>query len=240
MSPLGRPASPRETDHLRAADGRIDAIRNIIWDVDGTLFDTYPAIARAFRAALHESGRDAGLGRIMTLARDSLAHCAASLAEEYGLDQAGFEAVVARHYERTRPEDQPPFPGVKEVCEQICRADGQNVIVTHRGPRGTAELLAAGGLSELFSGWITRADPYPRKPDPAAFNAIINRHGLRRDATVAVGDRDIDILAGKAAGVVTCFFGEAPAGVDADITITDFGELARLLFPTDRQRSSFR
>ena len=222
---------------MRAADGRVGAIRNIIWDVDGTLFDTYPAIARAFRAALHESGRDAGLGRIMTLARDSLAHCAASLAEEYGLDQAGFEAVVARHYERTRPEDQPPFPGVKEVCEQICRDGGQNVIVTHRGPRGTAELLAAGGLSELFSGWITRADPYPRKPDPAAFNAIISRHGLRRDATMTIGDRDIDVLSGKAAGVVTCFFGVAPAGVEADIAITDFGELARLLFPTDRLRS---
>lgn len=225
---------------MRAADRRIGAIRNIIWDVDGTLFDTYPAIARAFRAALHESGHDAALGRIISLARDSLAHCTASLAEEYGLDQAGFEAAVARHYERTRPADQPPFPGVKEVCEQICRAGGQNVIVTHRGPRGTADLLAAGGLSELFSGSITRADPYPRKPDPAAFNAIIDRHGLRRDATMAIGDRDIDMLASRAAGVVACLFGEAPAGIDADIAITDFEELARLLFPTDRQRSSFR
>ena len=217
---------------MRAADRRIGAIRNIIWDVDGTLFDTYPAIARAYRAALREFGQDAALGRIVALARDSLSRCTASLAQEYGLDQAGFEAAVARCYEATPPADQPPFPGVREVCEQISRAGGLNVIVTHRGPRGTAELLAAGGLSELFSGSITRADPYPRKPDPAAFNAIIRRHGLRRDATMAVGDRDIDVLAGKAAGVVTCFFGEAPAGLDADVTITDFGELARLLFPT--------
>ena len=222
---------------MRAAEGKDRAIRNIIWDVDGTLFDTYPAIARAYRAALREFGQDAGLPRIVALARDSLSRCTASLAEEYGLDTAGFEATVAHYYERTPLTDQPPFPGAKEVCEQICRAGGQNVIVTHRGPRGTAELLAAAGLSGLFSGSITRADPYPRKPDPAAFNAIIKRHGLRRDATMAIGDRDIDVLAGKAAGLVTCFFGEASAGVDADITITDFEELARLLFPADPARS---
>lgn len=217
---------------MRAADGRVHAIRDIIWDVDGTLFDTYPAIARAFRAALRDAGHDAGPGRIIDLARQSLAHCTASLAAEYGLDQAGFEAAVARHYEATRPTDQPPFPGARELCERICEAGGQNLIVTHRGPRGTAELLAAAGLSELFSGSITRADPYPRKPDPAAFNAIIRRHGLRREATMAIGDRDIDVMAGKAAGVVTCFFGDAPGGVDPDITITDFRELAKLLFPT--------
>jgi phosphoglycolate phosphatase-like HAD superfamily hydrolase len=32
--------------------------RNIIWDVDGTLFDTYPAIARAFQTALNDLGSD--------------------------------------------------------------------------------------------------------------------------------------------------------------------------------------
>jgi histidinol phosphatase-like enzyme len=43
------------------------------------------------------------------------------------------------------------------------------------------------------------ADAYPRKPDPAAFNAIIERHGLVRDETMAIGDRDIDVLAGRSA-----------------------------------------
>ncbi len=73
-----------------------------------------------------------------------------------------------------------------------------------------------------------------RKPDPAAFNAIIERHGLDRDATMAIGDREIDVLAGKAAGVVTCLFGRADAGVEADLAIADFRELARLLGVPDR------
>ena len=218
---------------MRTADGRIRAIRNIIWDVDGTLFDTYPAIARAFRAALREFERDAALSRIESLARESLGHCTRTLADANGLDQARFEAAVARHYEMTSPADQPPFPGAADLCERVFRAGGQNVIVTHRGPRGTAELLEANDLGAFFSGAITRADPYPRKPDPAAFNAVIRRHGLRRDETMAIGDRAIDVQAGRGAGVFTCYFGDAGANVGADLTVSSFADLARLLFPVD-------
>ena len=214
---------------MRTPDGRVHTIHNVIWDVDGTMFDTYPAISRAFKAALREFGQDDSLQRIMALARDSLGHCTTTLVEEHHLDPALFEAAVARHYERTQPADQPPFPGVKEVCEHIRGTGGQNVIVTHRGPLGAAELLAASGLSGLFSGCITAADAYPRKPDPAAFNAIIERHGLVRDETMAIGDRDIDVLAGRSAGLFTCFFGPKTTDVGADLTIADLGELARML-----------
>lgn len=222
---------------MRARDGRHLAIRNIVWDVDGTLLDTYPAIARAFRAALNDLGHDAPLRRIASLARESLGTCAATLAEERGVDLARLEARVAEHYERTQPEEQPPFPGVREVCDRICRAGGQNVIVTHRGPKGTAELLTRNGLSGYFSGSVTRADGYARKPDPAAFDAIVERNHLQRSETLAIGDRDIDIAAARAAGLATCLFGpsstEGPE-IDADLVIADFGELLRLLELPDR------
>ncbi len=37
-------------------------IRNIIWDADGTLFDTYPAIASAFQAAMADLGAGCAIG----------------------------------------------------------------------------------------------------------------------------------------------------------------------------------
>jgi phosphoglycolate phosphatase-like HAD superfamily hydrolase len=211
---------------MRAADGREIVIRNIIWDVDGTLFDTYPAIARAFRAALNDLGQDAALHRIERLARRSLGECAATLAAQCRVDRARLEARVAEHYERTPPEEQPLFPGAREICDRIWFGGGQNVIVTHRGARGTAELLAANGLSRYFAGCITRNDGLPRKPDPAAFTAAIERYGLDRGATLAIGDRDIDVVAGRAAGVFTCFFGAPPDGLEADLVIADFAQLA--------------
>jgi phosphoglycolate phosphatase-like HAD superfamily hydrolase len=219
---------------MRTRDGRSFSVRNIIWDVDGTLFDTYPAIAGAFKAALNDLGHDAALDRIAELARESLGHCATTLAAECQVDLARFETAFARQYEAAGPDAQPPFPGAERICGHVCRIGGQNLIVTHRGPNGTAELLSASGLAAFFSGSITHADGYPRKPDPAAFNAIIERHGLNRDETLAIGDRDIDIQAGQAAGVFTCLFGSTGAADDADLAITDLRDLARLLEAADR------
>jgi phosphoglycolate phosphatase-like HAD superfamily hydrolase len=219
---------------MRAAGHRAHTIRNVIWDVDGTLFDTYPAIARAFRAALNELGADEPAERIVELARESLGACLATLAADHGLDPASFDEAFGRHYERIEAADQPPFPGVTDVCRGVVRLGGRNVIVTHRGPRGTAELLAAANLAPYIADCITRADGFPRKPDPAAFDAIIERNGLARDETLAIGDREIDVQAGRAAGVMTCLFGPIKASLEADLVIDDFRELARLLAEPDQ------
>jgi phosphoglycolate phosphatase-like HAD superfamily hydrolase len=79
----------------------------------------------------------------------------------------------------------------------------------------------------------TRGRRLSAETDPAAFNAIIERHGLVRDETMAIGDRDIDVLAGRSAGLYPCFFGPENTDVDADLRIGDFGELARLLAAPD-------
>ena len=204
-------------------------IRNIIWDMDGTLFDTYPAIARAFKAALHDFGKDAASERIEGLARNSLGYCAATLAGEFSLDADAIGEKFNGRYSLIGLDAQPPFRGVKAVCEYICSFGGKNVIVTHRGREGTAQLLAAHNMAGYFAGYLTRDDGYPKKPNPAAFTAIIQIYDLKREETIAVGDRDIDILAGQAAGLRTCLFGIKTDAVTADLTISDFDELYHYL-----------
>ncbi len=62
-------------------------IRNIIWDADGTLFDTYPAIASAFQAAMADLGVNAPLDWIQSLAKKSVGMCETTLAEHYQLER---------------------------------------------------------------------------------------------------------------------------------------------------------
>ncbi len=90
-------------------------------------------------------------------------------------------------------------------------------------------MLAANNMTAYFVGWLTRDDGYPRKPDPAVFEAILETHHLKREETITVGDREIDILAGRAAGVATCFFGLEPKAIDADLIISDFRDLYQFL-----------
>lgn len=203
--------------------------RNIIWDVDGTLFDTYPAMARSIRSALNDLGEDAPLDWIEGLAKKSLGHCVSTLADRYQLDAENIEQAFEKYYDCVTPEEQLPFPGVIKICKYICSIGGKNVIVTHRGRIGTTELLAAHNMTHYFTGSLSRDDGYPRKPDPAAFDAIINLHSMAREKTMTVGDRDIDILAGQLAGVFTCLFGRVTDGVVADLTISNFDELYRFL-----------
>ncbi len=203
--------------------------KNILWDVDGTLFDTYPAIARSFRAALNALGTDAGLDRIETLARESLGLCSSTLAAEHHLNEEELDRAFAAQYENVKYEDQTPFPGVKALCEYVCSRGGKNVIVTHRGRKGTAGLLAAHKMAKFFSGCITREDGYPRKPDPSSFAAAMKLFGLKPEETVAVGDREIDAQAGRAAGVFTCLFGNGSEETGSDLSVRDFSELHRFM-----------
>jgi HAD superfamily hydrolase (TIGR01509 family) len=204
-------------------------IRNIIWDFDGTLFDTYPAFAKAFKAALNDLGQDAPLDWIESLTKKSMDHCVTTLIEKYQLSEEDLEQAFDKHYSSTTPADQPPFPGVMEVCQFICSLGGKNVIVTHRRRKGTLELLAAHQMTDYFAGHLTGDDGYPRKPDPAAFEAALQIYGLKREETMAVGDRDIDIQAGRAAGMFTCLFGDQDDGIATDLLVRSFDELQRYL-----------
>jgi phosphoglycolate phosphatase-like HAD superfamily hydrolase len=203
--------------------------RNIIWDVDGTLFDTYPAIAKAFKTALNDLGKDALLDWIEGLARQSLSQCVSTLAGECQLNEEALGRAFGEHYGLTMPEEQPPFPGVVTVCEYICAIGGKNVIVTHRGRESTDELLAANNMDRYFAGCLARDDGYPKKPHSAALEAMLNTHNLRREETISVGDRDIDVVAGQAAGIFTCLFGLEANGIVPDLTIRCFDDLYRYI-----------
>jgi phosphoglycolate phosphatase-like HAD superfamily hydrolase len=204
-------------------------IRNVIWDVDGTLFDTYPAMAEAFRLAVKDLGNDASIERITATAKQSLGTCVSDLANTFGLDENEIGEGFEGYYSQMRPADQPPFPGVIKICSTICAQGGRNLIITHRGDKGVSELLTAHHMSELFSGQITRDDGYPKKPDPEAFIAMLQQYQLNSAETITVGDRDIDILAGQAAGIVSCLFGDNKGNCSPDFSFTHYDELDSFL-----------
>ncbi len=203
-------------------------IRNIIWDAGGTLFDTYPAMTQAFLSALGESGIQAPAEWVRGLAQVSQRHCAETLAAAYHLDYDNLWQRYKVYLASAPPEQQPPFPGAREVCQWIGAHGGKNLMATHRARELTEKLLGAHGLTSLFSGVVTIFDGYPRKPDPAMLLALAEQHRLARGETLAVGDREIDLQAGRAAGMLTCLFRGAEAA-EADFKIQEYRQLEDLL-----------
>lgn len=204
-------------------------IRHLIWDVDGTLFDTYPAIVGSLHAAAVELGAPATYEETHDLALVSIDHCLGTLSVTYGLALDLLADGFARQYQQVSPADQPPFDGALEVCQLIRSRGGINLIVTHRRRAGLDRLLTSHGLADHFTDIISHDDGYPRKPDPGAFRTLIERHRLARDETLAVGDRDIDILAAHAAGLPAAHFGACPITTTPDVVLPDFATLGRLI-----------
>lgn len=199
--------------------------RNIIWDLDGTLFDTYPAIVGAYQAAVRELGCEADGDWVMLLAKKSLNYCTATLADTFHLDPASIDHAFGMQYERVTPEQQPPLPGVIELCRYVCNLGGKNVIVTHREKASSLALLTEHRMTGYFAGTITSDDGYPRKPDPTSMNAALTLFKLERSETLAIGDREIDVAAGKAAGLDTCLYSVSMEDTAANYHVSDYGEL---------------
>lgn len=208
--------------------------RNLIWDFDGTLFDTYPAIVDSVRAAVTDLvGATPAYEDVMALALASVDVCVATMSTTYAIPHDELEAVFDQHYRNVTADDQPPFDGVLEVCELIRSEGGLNLIVTHRRRSGMERLLAAHALSGLFADTVTHEDGYPHKPDPAAFLMLMRRHDLETGETLGVGDREIDVLAAHAAGLRAALFAPTPGDISADFVLSDFDALSRLITVPD-------
>jgi phosphoglycolate phosphatase-like HAD superfamily hydrolase len=85
-------------------------------------------------------------------------------------------------------------------------------------------------MAHLFTDIISHDDGYPHKPDPSAFLTLIERHQLPREETLAVGDREIDVLAAHAAGLKAAHFGtEAITTTTPEVVLPDFDTLRRMI-----------
>lgn len=208
-------------------------LRFFIWDVGGTLFDTYPATVRAFGRALQDLGASAPDEHIATLVHVSRAHCATVLAQEHGLDADVLYRRFEQRYAQVPPEEQVLFPGAADVCAFALERGGNNYLWTHRERASVSALLRAHAMERYFAGVVTADDGFPRKPDPAGLNTLILRHQLPRDETLVIGDREIDLLGGRNAGVHAACFGTLPDGVVVDFRFDAYAQLLEWLRTVD-------
>lgn len=204
-------------------------IMNLLWDLDGTLFDTYPAITYAISKSLNELGGTIALNAIEGLARESIGYCLETLAARFRLDPNLLHARYAENYRGLSPANQPPFPGARETCAFIHQNGGRNLIITHREVESCRILLEAHEMTTLFDDIFSTEQGYSRKPAPEMILAALNKYSLDPAETLMVGDRALDIQAGQAAGVATCLFGQADASSLPSLHIQEYDELLAYL-----------
>lgn len=202
---------------------------HVIWDFDGTIYDTYPSMVGALAYALERRGHLADEAEILSLMKIS-----AGVARDYFMDMHGLDEEFLDEYRARRREIEldaaKPYPGAADLLREIVERGGSNYIFTHRG-NSLFPMLARGGLLPLFRECLTARSGFARKPDPAGILYLLEKYGIPPHQAVMVGDRELDILSGKAAGIATCAYwdGTGPRVETADHAADDFAQMRRIL-----------
>ncbi|MBT2685346.1 HAD-IA family hydrolase [Bacillus sp. ISL-37] len=172
----------------------------ILWDLDGTIVDTWPTLVEAFTVV---AKKDLPYEEVLPHLKYGTAY------DFYRVDKN--KVTEFREIERTLPNDRKPlFPYVKDVLS----ASDANVLVTHRNRRSTEELLEHWNLGQFFEEVICPADDgYSLKPDIHAYKYLHDRYGL----DLAVGDQSTDLIPARKIGIKTCSFREANEYADETI-----------------------
>lgn len=204
--------------------------KHFFWDFDGTLFDTYPAIVAAFQSALREFGVEGDSDDIYHLMMTTITYAVEVYTERYHLGPA----FKQRFRRLQRPFEQAmakPFPGLRAVCQEIVSKGGKNYLYTHRDSEAILYLKRY-GVDMYFTDYVTSddKDKFPPKPAPDALLALMARNGVSPKEAVMIGDRSIDILAGKNAGMTGCYFDPQHSGLvtEGDFIIHALSELLKL------------
>ena len=106
-----------------------------------------------------------------------------------------------------------------------------DVAIVGGGPSGivAAYYLAKAGLTNYFTEVTSCGTTFARKPAPAGNQYLIEKHGLDKARTLAIGDRELDVLAAKNAGIHACLFSREKKTSLAEYQICGFEELYGLL-----------
>ncbi|MEG1891022.1 MAG: HAD-IA family hydrolase [Clostridia bacterium] len=203
-------------------------LQYLFWDFDGTLYNSYPQMRQAMLrtlSAFHVSADPAEVDRLLkTSVYQACRHYA--LLHEIALD--AFLACFHHHHEQET--NFPPYAGLGDCLRRLHEAGFHHYLYTHRGPQALAQ-LEQDGLICYFSDAVTRADHFPDKPAPDALLALMSRNGLTPDACAMIGDRDIDVLSGKNAGMRGILFDPDHffPNLQADLRASSMEELCTLL-----------
>lgn len=190
----------------------MSAFKLIVFDYDGTLFDTRPAIVQSLRRAFADCGRtipaaatlDGVVGAGLPL-RDSLLLLEPRLRNDrVALDEM---VVTYRRFHRDEAASlQRPWPGTLEALCHLDRAGIICVVVSNKGVDAINHSLLASGISAIDL--VLGDQPgVPRKPDPALVaDFVLPRFpGIARQQMLMVGDTEVDILFARRARLQCCW-----------------------------------
>ncbi|HEY3413822.1 MAG TPA: HAD family hydrolase [Armatimonadota bacterium] len=173
----------------------------VIFDLDGTLADTFPMIISAWNAAVREPlGRQYTPEEVIALfgvpEEPMFRHELPESEVERALE------VYHEHYEAEHGQVE-PFEGIPELLQAIADAGIPMGVVTGKGRRSADITMRLLGWDDYFASVMTGDDVERQKPHPEGALAVAQDLGVEARRCVFIGDTPTDVECGRAAAMTT-------------------------------------
>ena len=177
----------------------------VVWDLDGTLLDSYGVIVDSLYQIYYEKGIDIDKKDILhDVINESVSVFIKKMETQFGVpfDDLKDRYTVISHKEK---ENIKAMKHAKEILEYLKNKGIPNYVFTHRGTT-TESVLSNTGLLSFFDEIITSLNSFERKPHPSGLNYFVNKYNLDKENTYYVGDRPLDIECANNAGIKSIMF----------------------------------
>ena len=177
-------------------------IRNVIFDLDGTLLDTLADLTDAVNASLdlggHAHRTEEEVRHMVGHGNRNLMKCAIPAGE----DDPKFEDMFLffrKYYLEHSEVKTAPYPGIDYMLSKLSDAGLRTAIVSNK-LGNVVESLRDSFFPQIDIA-IGGEDGRPLKPDPDMLYRAMEMLGAAKDDTVYVGDSEGDITVSERAGI---------------------------------------
>ncbi|QZP17410.1 HAD-IA family hydrolase [Methylophilales bacterium] len=220
--------------------GKFNNIKAILFDLDGTLFETAPELAEAVNLMLkdlemaelktNEIKRFIGRGA-ENLIKQSIE---VSSKKDPTLVFANAEKLFAHHYSLISANSL-MYEGVEKSIIDLKAKDFLLGCVTNKPAIYTEALMNHSRLSDFMDIIVSGDTTEKKKPDPLPILHALNQLNIEPKDAIMVGDSVVDIEAGFEAGTYIFTvpygyqFGESIISDKVDYAMSNFSELTQII-----------
>ncbi len=175
-------------------------VRGVIFDLDGTLIDSYQAIYMGFHHVYTQLNLPPlSFAEVKKVVGRGLNHTFRELLGEDLVPRA--LTLFREKYEEVFREHTKILPDVPEVLEALHNWKILMAVATNKLGRFSRAIFEHFHLLNYFTAIIGDGDVSQNKPDPEMIYLALDKMGLRKEEAIFVGDSVIDIETAKNAGI---------------------------------------
>ncbi|MDG8937476.1 HAD family hydrolase [Streptococcus pneumoniae] len=179
-----------------------------IWDLDGTLLDSYEAILSGIEETFAQFSIPYDKEQVREfILKYSVQDLLVRVAEDRNLDVEVLNKVRAQSLTEKNVQVV-LMPGAREMLAWADQAGIQQFVYTHKGDNALT-ILRDLDLESYFTEILTSQSGFARKPSPEAANYLIDKYQLNPDNSYYIGDRTLDVEFAQNSGIQSINFLES-------------------------------